>query len=337
MENTLVQTLKTTGGMSQRKALERIGLSRSGWQYRHNPRPKTSAPVPQKERAYPNRIDEDAAARIHALITAAWEQDHSVGWAFATAWDGGVMLASERTWWRLANTLDDQQQRPLIPTRTSNRTKRPAPQVLATRPGQVWVWDITDLPTPFRKIAFKAYVIQDLYSRKIVGYRIEDREVDALAVQMFTTAFVEHGVPETVHSDSGPAMRSNDLHTLLTDNDVTHSFSRPRVSNDNAHKESEFRTAKHRPDYPGVFDDLAHARTWFAGYVHWYNTDHHHTGIALFTPDQVHNGTWRTLHTLREQTLTAYYHAHPERFRHQPHTKTPDDVVGINPPKKQAA
>ena len=65
----------------------------------------------------------------------------------------------------------------------------------ATGPGQVWSWDITDLRTPWRGVAFKAYSIIDIYSRKLVGWRVEDREVDDLAVEMFKTRSPEHGSP----------------------------------------------------------------------------------------------------------------------------------------------
>jgi putative transposase len=122
----------------------------------------------------------------------------------------------------------------------------------ATGPGQVWSWDITDLRTPWRGVAFKAYSVIDIYSRKVVGHRVEEREVDQLAVEMFSGAFGVHGIPEAVHADSGPAMRSTLLKDLLGDLGVTQTHNRPRVSNDNPFPESEFRTMKYRPNYPGA-------------------------------------------------------------------------------------
>ena len=110
---------------------------------------------------------------------------------------------------------------------------------------------------------------------------------------MFQHAFARHGTPRAVHADSGPAMRSNALKDLLADVGVDQTHNRPRVSNDNPFSESEFRTMKYRPNYPGTFDDLDHARTHMATYVPWYNGQHKHSGIALFSPDQVHDGTWR--------------------------------------------
>jgi len=56
------------------------------------------------------------------------------------------------------------------------------------------------------------------------------------------------------------------------------SYSRPRVSNDNAFAESAFRTAKYRPEYVRRgFKDLDQARSWASEFVHWYNVEHLHS------------------------------------------------------------
>ncbi|PND54071.1 hypothetical protein CRM90_30115, partial [Mycobacterium sp. ENV421] len=84
---------------SQRAALAMIELSRSTWHYRSTPRPRVADPVPQKDRAYPSRIGAADRAAIEAAIIAGWLAGVSVDQSFATAWDGGVMLASRRSWW----------------------------------------------------------------------------------------------------------------------------------------------------------------------------------------------------------------------------------------------
>jgi putative transposase len=309
-----------------------IDLSRSTWYYRSHPRTPVAEPVPQRDRAYPARISDADRAAIRDKIIAGWLAGVSVDYSFASTWDQGVMLASRRSWWRIAAAIADQSARPLAPTRSTNKTPRIAPVLKATGPQQIWSWDITDLRTPWRGVAFKAYSIIDIYSRKIVGWRVEERECDDLAVEMFTTAFGLHGLPAVVHADSGPAMRSTALKDHLTDLKVAQTHNRPRVSNDNPFSESEFRTMKYRPNYPGVFDDLEAARNWVSAYVSWYNTHHRHSGIALFTPDEVHNGSWTHQWNHRDQVLQAYYDTHPERFRTRPHTKSPKAVVGINLP-----
>lgn len=308
-------------------------MSRSTWHYRAVPREPVADPVSQKDRVYRSRISVADRGLITDKITAGWAAGNSVDHAFASAWDAGVMLASRRSWWRIAADIADQSIRPVAPTRRGSKTPREAPVLEATGPGQVWSWDITDLRSPWRGIAFKAYSIIDIYSRKIVGWRVEEREADDLAVEMFQHAFARHGTPRAVHADSGPAMRSNALKDLLADAGVGQTHNRPRVSNDNPFSESEFRTMKYRPNYPGTFPDVDHARAHIATYVPWYNGQHKHSGIALFSPDEVHDGTWDHHWHQRDQAQQTYYALHPERFRRRPQTPAPAATVGINLPK----
>jgi hypothetical protein len=175
---------KLTG--SQRQALELSGVSRSTWHYRQNPRERVRDPLGQSERAYQSRISTRDRDRISEYIMEGWADQVSVDHSFAAAWDAGVMLASRRTWWRIAAQIEDQMLRPTIPTRTGNkRLPREKPVVMATGPGQVWSWDITDLYSPWRGKTFKAYSVLDIYSRKMVAWRVEEREADHLAVDMF--------------------------------------------------------------------------------------------------------------------------------------------------------
>ena len=320
---------------SQRKALAVAGVSRSTWQYRHKPRRRVENPIPQHARAYCSRIGRTDRERIEERIKLSWARLESVDQAFADAWNEGLMLASRRTWWRIAAGIEDQLLRPKVPTRRQTRQPRNAPVLKATGPGQVWSWDITDLQSPWRSVVFKAYKITDIFSRKIVGWRVESREADHLAVEMFAAAIAEHGPPQIVHADSGPAMRSTLLQDFLDDHQTTLTHNRPYVSNDNPFSESGFRTLKYRPGYPKIFTTLDTARDFIAGYVPWYNNRHAHSGIALFSPGQVHDGTWTHTWQIRDNALQAYYDAHPERFHTRPTTPTPADIVGINLPDNQ--
>lgn len=329
MENTLVFDL-VESGLSQRRVLDIVGLSRSTWHYRLNPRQTTAEPVAHRDRAYPNRIDAEAKQQIKTLIEAGWADDHSVDHAFARAWDDGIMVASQRTWWRIAADLEDQTKRPQVATRKGTRQPREIPVLVATRPGQVWSWDITDVKSVWAHVVFKVYSIIDIFSRKIVGYRVEHRESDDLAVEMFEDAITRYGAPEFVHADSGAAMKSAVLKEVLAVHGTETTHNRPYVSNDNPYSESAFRTMKYRPAYPVVFDDLDDARDYVGAHVQWYNTEHRHSGIAHFTPDQVQDGSWNTVWEKRQDTLAKYYAQHPERFAKPPTTPAPAEVVGIN-------
>jgi putative transposase len=199
----------------------------------------------------------------------------------------------------------------------------------------VWSWDITDLYSPWVGKRFKAYKIIDIFSRQIVGWRVEDGEADYLAVDMFTAAIARHGAPRLVHADNGAAMKSNLLRDFLTERGVGLSHNRPYVSDDNPFSEAVFRTMKYRPGYPKVFADLESARTYLSEYVPWYNHEHKHSGIALYSPAQVHDGSWREVWQTREMALQRYFEAHPERFRGRPRTPTPAGTVGINLPNEK--
>lgn len=323
----------TTHRGSQRAVLDLIGLSRSSWHYRHHPRPTVEHPVHQADRAYGSRISGPERDQIEADIRDGWTQGLSVDHSFAVAWDAGIMLASRRTWWRIANEIEDQDLRPVVPTRVRTRTPRQKPVLRATGPGQVWSWDITDLYAPWVGKTFKAYKIIDIFSRNVVGHCVHEREANHLAVALFRETIALHGAPDIVHADSGPAMISSALKEFLTDEGVELTHNRPYVSNDNPFSEASFRTMKYRPGYPGVFTDLEAARTYVDEYVQWYNTEHRHSGIALFTPAQVHHGTWVQAWQVRDNALQAYHLAHPERFHRRPITKMPATIVGINLPK----
>jgi transposase InsO family protein len=319
---------------SQRQALDFAGISRSTWHYRQNPRARVQDPIAQSERAYESRISSQDRDRIAEYILDGWSEQVSVDHAFATAWDNGVMLASRRTWWRIAAQIEDQMLRPAVPTKNGDKRGRHEKPVLkATGPGQVWSWDITDLYSPWRGKTYKAYSVLDIYSRQMVAWRVEEREADHLAVEMFESAIARYGAPHTVHADSGPAMKSHLLRDALTTHGAKLTHNRPYVSNDNPFSESGFRTMKYRPGYPRVFKELEAARTYLAEYVPWYNTQHKHSGIALFSPAQVHDGSWKHLWKKRDHALQRYYEKNPERFRHRPTTPAPPSHAGINLPE----
>ena len=59
--------------------------------------------------------------------------------------------------------------------------------------------------------------------------------------------------------------------------------------------------------YPGTFATIEEARAYINWYVPWYNQNHKHSGIALFSPDEVHDGTWHHAWARRNAIQQAYY------------------------------
>jgi putative transposase len=214
---------------------------------------------------------------------------------------------------------------------------RPAPQVIARRPNQAWVWDITHLPGALRYQIFYLYLVLDLFSRFIVGWLIAEKQSGDYAQHLLAASFKRFALqPDqlTIHSDNGGPMTAKPLAWLFSDLGIQQSLSRPHVSNDNPHAEAGFKTLKYRPTYPDRFDSLTHAQVWMRDFERWYCYEHHHTALGLMTPAAVHFGQADTLWLKRQTVLQAAYQSHPERFsRGQPIPPRWPDQVGINAPK----
>ena len=219
------------------------------------------------------------------------------------------------------------------------RNQRPAqqpavPRLLAQAPNEVWTWDITKLPLVRRGIYLSLYVVLDLFSRFVVAWMISLKENSALSKQLMEQAVARYGIEPgqlTLHQDRGSPMIAHGYLDQMRELDVTCSHSRPRVSNDNPFSESQFKTQKHQPDYPGRFSDVSHARHWSEDYFDWYNFEHHHSGLAGFTPEQVFTGRYVEVAKLKQQVLDERYALNPERFvQGRPRIPMPAKSVAIN-------
>ena len=243
----------------------------------------------------------------------------------------GDYLCSVSTMYRLLRERNAQGER---------RQQRPAqhhavPRLLASRPNQVWTWDITKLPTVTRGLYLSLYVILDLYSRFVLAWMVSRKENSALACQLVGEALARYRIAYgelALHQDRGAPMIAHGYLDLLGEAGVLCTHSRPRVSNDNPFSESQFKTGKYQPDYPGRFEHASHARYWYQAYFDWYNFRHHHSSLAGYTPEQVFTGRWRDIAVTRQAALDARYASHPERFvAGRPLTDEPPQAVAINP------
>lgn len=326
-ENQLVEDLKGWG-LSQRRALEMVGIAASTWHYRHRPRPGVVGPVPQSQRRYRHRLTEAEQDHIERLIRAGFCAGQSVFTSWYCALDAGDPLASMSTWYRLARRVAEADR----PQRRRRRRRATAmPQFEATAPNQVWCWDITHLPGPYWGVSYQLYAIIDAFSRYVVGWRLEEAENDQMACQMFTDAITAQGqAPQIVHSDGGAAMTSKAVTRLFQHHGITASKNRPRVSNDNPFIESWFKTAKYRPDYPRWFTSIDAAHTWAATAIDTYNTTHRHSSLEGHTPTSLHHHTWPEIHHRRQATLDKLAKNHPSRWKTTTRLKTPYSAAVLN-------
>ena len=251
---------------------------------------------------------------------------------YATLLDDDRYLCSERTFYRvLAENAEVRERRDQC-----RHPRHAAPELLATRPNQLWSWDITKLLGPTKWTYYYLYVLLDVFSRYVVGWMLADRELARLAEKLIAESCEREGIAPgqlTVHADRGPAMISKPVALLLADLGVTKTHSRPHVSNDNPFSESQFKTLKYRPEFPDRFGSIEHGRSHCGDFFSWYNTEHHHVGLGLFTPHDVHYGLAVAKWERRAAVLAEAFARHPERFpQGRPVPRPVPTAVWINPP-----
>jgi len=279
----------------------------------------------------PRALSADERATVIETLHSADYSDQPPAEVYQSLLEQNRYLCSISTMHRLLRGVKESGER---------RHQRPAqhhaiPRLLATAPNEVWSWDITKLPLVRRGIYLSLYVVLDLFSRFVVAWMVSVKENSALARQLMDEATARYNIAPgqlTIHQDRGSPMIAHGYLDLMQSLDVTCSHSRPRVSNDNAFSESQFKTQKYQPDYPGRFDHPAHARNWCEDYFDWYNFKHHHSGLSGFTPVQVFTGCYLDVAKSKQRALDERYARNPERFvKGPPRVSMPPASVAINP------
>jgi putative transposase len=298
-----------------RPACRALGASPATiYRRRRSPEPKPPKPRPTPARA----LSELERQQVLDVLHSERFVDVSPEEAYATLLDEDTYLCSTRTMYRIlaAHHGGVRERR--------NQLSHPAynkPELLATRPNELWSWDISKLKGPAKWTWFYLYVILDVFSRYIVGWAVQYRETAQLAKALIEQATEQQQITPkilTLHADRGAPQRAKPVAFLLADLGITKTHSRPYTSSDNPYSESNFKTLKYRPEFPERFDDIEQARAHCRAFVAWYNHQHRHSGIGLMTPAAVHCGHAQQLHTARAHVLDAAYQRHPERFVRKP-------------------
>jgi len=305
-----------------------LGVPRATYYRRRRPQ---SAPA-SRLRPFRSLSPEERATALARLHEARFV-DLAPAEVYATLLDEGEYLCSERTMYRVLAANHEVRER-----RDQLRHPRyAAPELLARQPNELWSWDITKLLGPAKWTYFYLYVMLDVFSRYVVGWMVAHRESASLAEQFIHATCARQGIERgqlTIHADRGSAMTSKPVALMLADLGVTKTHSRPHVSNDNPFSEAQFKTLKYRPAFPDRFGSIQAARAHCHGFFPWYNAEHHHVGLGLLTPADVHHGLAEQRVAARATVLATAYAAHPERFpRGLPQPPARPLEVWINRPK----
>jgi transposase InsO family protein len=248
--------------------------------------------------------------------------------------DEGVYLASESSFSRV---LREHGQNVHRGRAKAPKASRPPTTHIATAAREVWCWDMTYLPAVVMGRWFHLYLILDLYSRKIVGWEVHDTDDSEHAVHLVRRTALAEGIAAmttkpVLHGDNGSTLKATTVLAMLNWLGVKPSYSRPRVSDDNAYAESLFRTAKYRPEFPASgFADLQAARNWAAGFVRWYNHEHRHSGIRYVSPAQRHGGEDHAILAARHALYTSARQINPARWSGATRNWSPIGPVTLNP------
>lgn len=228
--------------------------------------------------------------------------------------DQNIYLASESTMYRVLEEAGLNNHRQPTKPRANNKPE----ERVADGPCQLLCWDITYLPTTVRGHFFYLYVFLDIWSRKIVGWGVNEQQCGEFAAQLFEATCGGLGVATkgiVLHSDNGKPMKGSSMLSTMQWLGIVPSFSRPHVSDDNPYVESLFRTLKYRPGCSDMrFDTIEQAAHWVERFVHWYNHEHLHSGIGFVTPNDRHVGSDIAILEARRAVYKRANRANPERW-----------------------
>lgn len=248
--------------------------------------------------------------------------------------DSGKYIASESSFYRVLREAGELTHRGHAKARTNRRPR----QHIASEPNRVWSWDITYLRSATRGAFFYLYLIVDIYSRKLVGWRVEAEETATFSSELISTTVAAEQVDAdrlVLHADNGSPMKGSTMLATLQRLGVVPSFSRPSVSDDNAFAEALFKTLKYRPGFPSKpFPTIDAARAWVAEFVAWYNDEHLHSAIRYITPSDRHAGRDKAILAKRRRVYRDARKREPRRWSGETRNWTPIGAVYLNPIKE---
>lgn len=331
----LIEAIVT--GARKVKACQEVGLSLRTFQrwtraqeLRADARTTTLRPKPR------NALSEIERQAILALCSSPTYAHLPPSQIVPRLADEAQYMASESTFYRILRAAGQQHHR--------GRSRRPKRVVMPTthaaqEPNQVWSWDITYLPSPIRGKYYYLYLIEDIYSRKAVGWEVYEEESGEKAAALLQRSVINEKClhkPLVLHSDNGAPMKSVTLLSKMYELGITPSRGRPRVSDDNPYSESLFRTLKYCPQWPlDGFASLDAARIWVRDFMRWYNNEHRHSRIRFVTPSERHRGEDHQILARRHELYQQVRQKTPERWSGQTRNWTPIGTVLLNPDREQ--
>jgi putative transposase len=161
--------------------------------------------------------------------------------------------------------------------------------VAIERPNQVWATDITYVPMA-QGFAYLVAIL-DLYSRKVLSFRVSNALSTDFCVEALEEALTRYGSPEIFNTDQGAQFTAEDFTAVLLAKDVRVSMDGKGRWVDNVFVERLWRSVKYEDVYLHAYESVRELKTALASYFEFYNVRRPHQSLAYRTPDEMYFGT----------------------------------------------
>ena len=156
------------------------------------------------------------------------------------------------------------------------------------RVNQVWATDITYLPMA-KGFAYLVAII-DLYSRKVMSWRLSNTMDASFCIEALEDAIQRFGPPEIFNTDQGSQFTSDSFTSVLKAHGVKISMDGKGRWVDNVFIERLWRSVKYEEVYLKAYQTMQEARQSLQSYFIFYNQSRFHQTLDYQTPDMVYFG-----------------------------------------------
>jgi putative transposase len=157
------------------------------------------------------------------------------------------------------------------------------------RPNQAWAADITYLPMA-KGFAYLVAIL-DLYSRKVLSFRVSNAMSTEFCVEALQEALTRYGAPAIFNTDQGAQFTAEDFTQVLQAKGVRVSMDGKGRWVDNVFVERLWRSVKYEDLYLHAYETVREVQVALARYFSFYNARRPHQSLGYRTPDEAYFGT----------------------------------------------
>ena len=160
-------------------------------------------------------------------------------------------------------------------------------------PNQVWASDITYIKIKGGMVYLVAII--DLYSRKILSWRISNTIDASFCIEALVDAIMEYGIPAIFNTDQGSQFTSDAFIEILNKHSISISMDGVKRFVDNIYVERFWRSLKYEEIYLNEYESIDMLKEGIKKYIRFFNAERFHQSLEYETPDEKYNGKFKLL------------------------------------------